>query len=109
MKNLVRHSGKVVAVAVLAALACTASADNKTKNKPVLSSKDAIEQRRAAFNLIGKSFKPIGGILKGEVDYNSVNVAKLAKRLVFLNGFLHGAFPEDSNVGEPQTKAKPNL
>lgn len=107
----IRHSRKVVAAAaILAALACAASADDKSKSKnPVLSSKEAVEQRRAAFNLVGKSFKPIGGILKGEVDYNSVDVVELANRLVFLNGFLHGTFPEDSNVGEPQSKAKAEI
>jgi cytochrome c556 len=106
MKNTVRNSAKAVAVAALvAAVAFPSLADDKSK-KPVLSSKEAIEQRKATFNLIGKTFKPFGGILKGEVDYNSVDAEKLAKRLVFLNDFLHGTFPEDSNVGEPQTKAR---
>ncbi len=109
MKNPVTHSGKAVVVAVvLAALALTASADDKAK-KPQLSGKDAVEQRRATFNLVGKTFKPFGGILKGEVEYNFIDVPVLAKRLVFLNEFLHGTFPEDSNVGEPQSKAKAEI
>lgn len=109
MKKPVRHSGKAVAVAaVLAALAFTASADDKAK-KPQLSGKEAVEQRRAAFNLVGKTFKPFGGILKGEVDYNSVDVPALAKRLVSLNEFFHGTFHEDSNLGEPQSKAKAEI
>jgi cytochrome c556 len=112
MKYQRRHSGKTLALAaaLLSAFALSATAEDKAgEKKPALSGKDAIETRRSAFNLIGKSFKPIGGILKGEVDYNSVNVPEIASRLVFLNGFLHGAFPEDSNLGEPQTKAKPEL
>lgn len=106
-----RHAGKSLALAaLLSACVWGVNAEEKAaEKKPALSGKDAIETRRAAFNLIGKSFKPIGGILKGEVDYNSANVPELVNRLVFLNGFLHGAFPEDSNLGEPQTKAKPEL
>jgi cytochrome c556 len=111
MKNPVRHTGKAVAVAaILTVLACTASAADKDKSKkPVLSAKEAVEQRRAAFNLVGKTFKPFGGILKGEVDYKSVDVPALAKRLVSLNEFFPGTFHEDSNLGEPQSKARAEI
>lgn len=111
MQYNLKNSGQSLALAtVIFTFALAAVAGDETKaSKPALSGKDAIETRRAAFNLIGKSFKPIGGILKGEVDYNSVNVSELVNRVVFLNGFLHGAFPEDSNIGEPQTKAKAEL
>jgi cytochrome c556 len=111
MKYNQRLSGPALALAtLLSAIPLGVMADDKIKDaKPALSGKDAIETRRSAYNLIGKSFKPIGGILKGEVDYNSVDVGELVKRIVFLSGFLHDAFPEDSNLGEPQTKAKPEL
>jgi len=111
MKYNRRHPGKALALAtLLSAFTWGAAAEDKAKGvKPALSGKDAIETRRAAFGLIGKSFKPIGGILKGEVDYNSVDVNELVHRIVFLQGFLHGAFPEDSNLGEPQTKAKAEI
>jgi len=36
-------------------------------------------------------------------------IQKSIARLVFLSGLLDDAFPEVSNVGEPDTKAKPDI
>lgn len=111
MKIKNRHPVKALAVAValsLGSLGVMAN-DKAAKPGPVVSGKEAVEIRRATFNLIGKNFKHIGGILKGEVDYNSVDVEKIVNRIVFLNDFLHGTFPEDSNLGEPQSKARPEI
>ena len=68
--------------------------------------KQAIAVRKAAFTLIGASFKPLGDVAKGTTEYNQADAEKRAKRIVMLGEFLDGAFPESSNLGEPDTKAK---
>ena len=100
----------LAALAFAAFLAGGASAAEKAAEKAAgPSGKEAVETRRSAYNLIGKSFKPIGGILKGEVQYDAVDVEKLVERIVFLTDFIDGTFPDDSKLGEPATKAKPEL
>jgi cytochrome c556 len=69
----------------------------------------AVETRRAAYSLIGKSFKPLGAILKGEAEYNPEVVKTHVNRVVVLSGFLADAFPAESNLGEPLSKAKADI
>jgi cytochrome c556 len=68
--------------------------------------KQAIAVRKAAFTLIGNSFKPIGDAAQGKAEYNQVDIQKRANRILVLSEFLDSSFPEASNVGEPDTKAK---
>ena len=68
----------------------------------------AIENRKAVYTLIGNNFKPLGAVLKGS-PYDAATIQKSIARLVFLSGLLDDAFPEVSNVGEPDTKAKPDI
>jgi cytochrome c556 len=69
--------------------------------------KQAIENRKAVFTLIGNNFKPIGEILRGTSTYESVEVGKYVTRVSFLTGFLIEAFPEVSKTGD--TQAKPEI
>lgn len=71
--------------------------------------KQAIAVRKAAFTLIGTSFKGIGDASQGKAEYNQADIEKRAKRVLFLSEFLDGAFPEASNLGEPDTKARVEL
>jgi len=68
--------------------------------------KQAIAVRKAAFLLIGNNFKPIGEVLQGKAPYNQADVVKRAERVAFLSLLVDGTFPEDSNLGTPDTKAK---
>ena len=68
----------------------------------------AIENRKAVYTLIGNNFKPLGAVLKGS-PYDAATIQKSITRLVFLSGLLDDAFPEVSNVGEPDTKAKSDI
>lgn len=70
--------------------------------------KQAIAVRKAAFTLIGNSFKPIGDAAQGKAEYNQADIQKRANRILVLSEFLDGAFPEASNLGEPDTKTKPD-
>ncbi|WP_255609009.1 cytochrome c [Methylosinus sp. Sm6] len=68
--------------------------------------KIAVENRRAAFTLIGNSFRWFGAAAKGAAPYDEAEAKKRASRIGFLVNFLDDAFPEDSNLGEPASKAK---
>lgn len=71
--------------------------------------KQAIAVRKAAYTLIGNSFKPLGDIAQGKAEYNQADVQKRANRILVLSEFLDSAFPEASNLGEPDTKAKADV
>ncbi len=71
--------------------------------------RQAIEARKAVFTLIGGNFRPIGNVLKGAAPYDAVTIAKSVARIAFLSQLLDDTFPEISNLGEPQTKAKPDI
>lgn len=69
----------------------------------------AIENRTAVFTLIGNNFRLIGNVLKGATPYDAAAVQKSIARVVFLSQLVDDAFPDVSNVGEPETKAKPDI
>jgi cytochrome c556 len=71
--------------------------------------KQAVESRKAIYTLIGNYFRPFGAIAKGNVAYDEAEVAKRAARIVFLASLVGENFPEGSNVGEPESKAKADL
>ncbi len=66
----------------------------------------AVEVRKAVFTLIANNFKPIGDTLQGKVQYDAAEVKKRAARVAFLSDFVGEAFPDVSNIGLPDTKAK---
>jgi cytochrome c556 len=68
--------------------------------------KQAIDNRKAVFTLIGSNFKPIGEILRG-TPYELVDVNKFASRVAFLAGLLPEAFPDISRTGD--TRATPEV
>jgi cytochrome c556 len=71
--------------------------------------RQAIEVRKAAFTLIANNFKPIGDTLQGKTPYDAESVQKRATRVAFLADFIGENFPEISNTGLPDTKAKPEV
>ena len=75
----------------------------------VKQAKNAIETRKAAYHLIGTSFKPIGDAVQGKAEFNQADVQKRANRILMLTDFLEASFPESSNLGEPDTKASADI
>lgn len=71
--------------------------------------RQAIEARKAVFTLIGSNFKPLGDVLKGSAQYDAAEVQKRVARIAFLAELLNEAFPDVSNNGEPDTKAKSDV
>jgi cytochrome c556 len=83
----------------------TAAAD--TAAPPPNLARQAIENRKAVFTLIGNNFRPVGEILRGTATYESVDVDKYTARVSFLAGLLSDAFPDISQTGD--TQAKPEV
>jgi cytochrome c556 len=71
--------------------------------------RQAVDVRKSIFKLIGANFRPLGAILKDGGPYDAAEVNKRITRVLFLSGLLNEAFPEISNIGEPDTKAKPEV
>jgi cytochrome c556 len=71
--------------------------------------RQALESRKAVFTLIEANFRPLGAILKGDAPFDAAAAQKRADRIVFLAGLLDENFPESSNLGEPDSKAKAAL
>ena len=69
--------------------------------------RQAIENRKAVFTLIGNNFRPIAEVLRGNSTYESVDVSKYSTRVAFLTNLLPEAFPDVSKSGD--TQAKPEV
>jgi cytochrome c556 len=93
-------------VTAVAANAQTAPAGAAPGPSPA---RQAVDARRAAFTLIGANFRPLGAILKGAAQADAAEVNKRATRLAFLAGLLDENFPDVSNLGQPDTKAKAEI
>jgi cytochrome c556 len=107
----VRHHGLVLfgsAALISIGLVFAASAQNAPSAAPS-PTKQAVESRKAIYALIGNYFRPFGAVVKGNAAYDEAEVAKRAARIVFLSGLVSENFPEGSNVGEPESKAKADV
>src|SRR5208337_1439560 len=71
--------------------------------------RQAADVRKSIFKLIGANFRPLGALLKDGGPYDAADVNKRITRVVFLSGLLNEAFPDNSNIGEPDSKAKPEV
>jgi cytochrome c556 len=91
---------------VSASLASMVVAQTASEPPPNLA-RQAIENRKAVFTLIGNSFRPIAEILRGNATYESVDVGKYSTRVAFLTNFLAEAFPDVSKSGD--TQARPEV
>ena len=69
----------------------------------------AVENRRAAYQLIGNSFRYFGAVAKGTTPYDEAEASKRAARIALLATIPAESFPEGSNVGEPDSKAKADI
>jgi cytochrome c556 len=94
---------------VLAGVIASASAQNAAPPAPPSASKQAVENRKAAFTLIGNYFRYFGAVAKGNAPYDEAEATKRAARIAFLAGIVEDAFPEGSNPGEPDSKAKADV
>jgi len=97
-----------VALAALAGIAYSAGAQTAPAAAPN-AGRQAVETRQAILKLIGGSFRPFGDIVKGTGAYDAAEVQKRLTRLTVLADYLKEGFPDASNLGEPETKAKADI
>lgn len=97
--------GVVLVLSVIANVAFAQQAAAPEANP----ARKAIEVRKAVFTLIANNFKPIGDTLQGKAQYDAAEIQKRAARVAFLADFIGEGFPEVSNTGLPDTKAKPEI
>jgi len=100
--------GAAIALAVIA----SANAQNAPAGggaAPPSPTKVALENRKAAYTLIGNSFRWFGAVVKGNVAYDDAEALKRAQRIAFLAALPGENFPEGSNPGEPESKAKADV
>lgn len=71
--------------------------------------KQAVENRKAVYALIGNYFRYFGAVAKGTVAYDEAEATKRAGRIVFLSGLIEENFPDSSNLGEPESKSKADI
>ena len=100
-----------VGAAIAFALIASASAQNAPANGAAGPSpaKIAIESRKAAYTLIANNFRWFGAVAKGSAPYDDAEALKRAQRIAFLSALPVENFPEGSNIGEPESKAKPDV
>jgi len=98
-------SARAGAVLMAATIVGTAFAQQAAPPGPN-PARQAIETRKAVFTLVANNFKPIGEVLQGKTPYDVAEVQKRAARVAFLADFVGEAFPDVSNTGLPDTKAK---
>jgi cytochrome c556 len=100
---------RFVSIAGAAFIATSLAVSVYAQTAATPAARQTIEARKAAYTLIGRNFRPIGDVLKGTVKYDDVDVEKRIARIAFLSGLLNEEFPESTNLGEPETKAKADL
>jgi cytochrome c556 len=76
---------------------------------PAGAGRQAVEERRAVYKLIGANFRPLGAILKGEAQYDAADAKKRLARIAALAPYTAEVFPDVSNLGEPDSKARPEV
>ncbi len=104
-----RHA-RVLGGTLLLSMGLILSANSQTPPSGGLNAaRQAVDERKAIYKLIGANFRTIGNVLKGATPYDAAAVQKSIDRVAFLSGLLDEAFPENSNLGDPETKAKPDI
>lgn len=109
MKSIVKILSFALLASASASLFAADAAPAADKQAGPNPGKQAIAVRKAAYTLIANSFKPLGDAAQGKAEYNPADIQKRANRIVVLSEFLDSAFPEASNLGEPDSKAKADI
>ncbi len=112
MKRLPRRAagaGAVIALALIAAANAQNAPAPAGGGAGPSPAKLALENRKAAYTLIGNSFRWFGAVAKGNVAYDDAEASKRAQRIAFLSALPGENFPEGSNFPEPESKAKPDV
>jgi len=96
----------IVSAAVILGAGFALVAQAQTGPSP---SRQAVEARKAVFTLIGSNCRWLGEVVKGTVAFDAAEVQKKSARIAALSDFVTDSFPDVSNIGEPDTKAKAEI
>jgi len=99
---------RAMTCAALIASALVADAVSQAPPSPS-PARRAIDERKAIFTLIGANFRPVGEVLQGRASLEASELQKRASRVAFLAALAGDAFADVSNVGDPGTRAKPEI
>jgi cytochrome c556 len=66
---------------------------------------DAIKYRKAAFTLVKGNFAPMGGMVKGEIPFDSAAFAEHATNVAAAAAMADDGFIDGSDMGETKAKA----
>ncbi|MGY3581689.1 cytochrome c556 [Bradyrhizobium sp. USDA 4341] len=103
-----KNKNKSRALIALVVLVLSSSLVAKAQNAPG-AGRQTVEERKAVYKLIGANFRPFGALLKGEGQYDAADAKKRISREIFLSDLIPEVFSDASNLGEPDTKAKPEI
>jgi cytochrome c556 len=114
MSQDVVSARRVIAIAAAMALSAVIIAAARAQNAPTAAAgptlaKLAVENRKATYTLIGNYFRYFGAVAKGAAAYDEAEAARRATRIAFLSELVDENFPDGSNVGEPDSKAKADI
>jgi cytochrome c556 len=70
---------------------------------------DAVTERQAVMKDTVKNFKPLVGMVKGEVPFDAATVQKNAAAIAANLEKARKLFPEGSEKGEKESRAKPEI
>ncbi len=88
--------------AVLAAMLLTAG-PAAAQSGEAMSDEDAIEYRRAVFEVIAGNFEPMGAMVEGKIDYDAERFARNAERVAELSGMALEGFEGGPHAGETES------
>jgi len=103
--------GKIAAAAIVMAgitgVAAGAMAGGHMKGEKKMMESGPVAERKAAMKAAKKAFKPLVGMVKGEVAFDAATVKKNAMAIAEALKKAKANFPEGSDKGE--TRAKPEI
>jgi cytochrome c556 len=114
MSQDVASARRVIAIAAAAILSAAVIVAARAQSAPTAPAgpspaKLAVENRKATYTLIGNYFRYFGAVAKGAAVYDEAEAARRATRIAFLSELVDENFPEASNIGEPESKAKADI
>ena len=108
MSRLSLRAAPLTIAGAVALVSVAIVAGAQAQNAPA-PGKQAVENRKAGFLLIGNYFRYFGAVSKGTAAYDEAEATKRASRIAFLSTIVEDGFPEGSNPGEPESKAKADV
>ncbi len=97
--HLMKHAGRMLTLGL-----CTALAAVSTNALA-----DAVTERQAVMKDTVKNFKPLVGMVKGKVPFDAAMVQKNAATIAANLEKARKLFPEGSEKGEKESRAKPEI